>query len=294
MQQCLIYGLVDPRTFLINYVGLSSKGLKRPRQHRWNSKRENSFCLQWMIDLHQAGLVPQIVVLEECLYDLLKSDERWWIAYGHASGWPLKNLNAGGAGSLNPHPSTRERLSRAGRATAADPAYRAALSERTRRQMQNPEQREIRRRGMLARGPEFYLAAAAAAAAKRKHRKSSRVVRIYPMRKTWRLLAQASSWLANPVSIATLQNRRARLSESARVRQADPAVKARISKARKAYFANPEAVERLSEQVKRTWTPERRAAMSESARQRQADPAVRAAISARSKRARARERNARL
>lgn len=100
-QQCpprapkyFIYGLVDPRDLLIHYVGLSSRGMRRPREHRHSS---NLGCGKWVKQLQAAGLDYEIVVLEELPDDsAIGVTERWWIAYGKACGWPLENLNAGG------------------------------------------------------------------------------------------------------------------------------------------------------------------------------------------------------
>jgi hypothetical protein len=38
----LIYGLVDPRDNLVKYVGKSSKGLIRPKQHFHNNRDRKS------------------------------------------------------------------------------------------------------------------------------------------------------------------------------------------------------------------------------------------------------------
>ncbi len=94
----LIYGLIDPRSRLIRYVGLSSIGMRRPRQHRSGS--HNAHCNNWIKALHKLGLDYEIVVLEvlEEQGDLGQA-ERWWIAYGRACDWPLMNLTAGGAPS---------------------------------------------------------------------------------------------------------------------------------------------------------------------------------------------------
>lgn len=95
----LIYGLIDPRTLLIRYVGLSSNGMRRPRNHRWPSCPD-TYCRRWVKSLQRLGLNYKIVVLE-VLKDAADLDqaERWWIALGRASGWPLTNLTDGGGPS---------------------------------------------------------------------------------------------------------------------------------------------------------------------------------------------------
>jgi hypothetical protein len=92
----LIYGLVDPRTALIRYVGMSSSGMLRPRMHRYPSCPD-TYCRRWVKSLQQEGLIYQIVVLETLKDGVtLPEAERWWIAYGRACGWPLTNLIGGG------------------------------------------------------------------------------------------------------------------------------------------------------------------------------------------------------
>lgn len=92
----LIYGLVDPRTRLIRYVGLSSSGLRRPRAHRCPSCPD-TYCRRWVITLQRLELDYAIVVLETVSNAIELADaERWWIAYGRACGWPLTNCTSGG------------------------------------------------------------------------------------------------------------------------------------------------------------------------------------------------------
>lgn len=91
----LIYGLIDPKTRLIRYVGKSSSGMKRPRDHGKRSCPD-TYCRRWVRSLERIGLTYEIVVLE-ILPDHtdLAAAERWWIAYGRGCGWPLTNLTDG-------------------------------------------------------------------------------------------------------------------------------------------------------------------------------------------------------
>ena len=95
----LVYGLVDPRTLLVRYVGKSESGLERPRSHRHkcigSTHREH-----WIAELKRAGLSYEIAVLESvATQDALVDAERWWIAFGRACGWPLTNHTDGGEGA---------------------------------------------------------------------------------------------------------------------------------------------------------------------------------------------------
>lgn len=96
---CLIYGLIDPITLLIRYVGLTSTGTKRPTHHR-RASCPDTYCRRWVTSLQRLGLDYEIVTLEVVDEEKrLAETERWWIAYGRACGWPLTNLTEGGGPS---------------------------------------------------------------------------------------------------------------------------------------------------------------------------------------------------
>lgn len=95
----LIYGLIDPRTLLVRYVGKSARGLVRPRRHRSKPPSDKTWCANWIRELQRLGLEFEICVLEDVDDPTMLDDtERWWITYGRACGWPLTNLVAGGRG----------------------------------------------------------------------------------------------------------------------------------------------------------------------------------------------------
>ena len=108
--QNLIYGLIDPQTRLIRYVGLSSTGLSRPKQHRKRSRSDNTYCRRWVKSLQRLGLDYEITILE-VLTDRseLAEAERWWIAFGRGCGWPLTNLTDGGGPSAEALAEMRRR-----------------------------------------------------------------------------------------------------------------------------------------------------------------------------------------
>jgi hypothetical protein len=99
MNPNIIYGLVDPRTLMVRYVGQSKNGLRRASDHGRESslKRDSSLHkVRWIRQLQKSGLGYTVVLLQEATPDKIDNDERWWIAYGRACGWPLTNLNSGG------------------------------------------------------------------------------------------------------------------------------------------------------------------------------------------------------
>lgn len=125
-----IYGLVDPRTKLVRYVGLSTTGIKRPQQHRSQKARDSKlYKSRWIIELERCGLTFEIVVLEVTRgnWEELCAVEKWWIAYGRASGWPLTNLTDGGdgVGGLKKTPEQVEHMRNISKDIWTRPGYRA-------------------------------------------------------------------------------------------------------------------------------------------------------------------------
>ena len=97
----LVYGLVDPRTRLIRYVGRSTTGLVRPRQHGQPAQlAKPSRKTSWVKALLAAGFRYEIVILETySARESVVSGECFWIAYGRVCGWPLTNMSGGGEGN---------------------------------------------------------------------------------------------------------------------------------------------------------------------------------------------------
>src|SRR5271165_1208039 len=96
----LIYGLADPTTDEIRYVGKSCKGLERPAEHTnpGNLKRKSKKN-SWIINLKRKGLKPKIIVLEECSSgDVLNEREIFWIKQYRDNGAKLTNGTDGGTG----------------------------------------------------------------------------------------------------------------------------------------------------------------------------------------------------
>lgn len=127
MTNALIYGLVDPRTMDVRYVGKAVRGLGRARQHRCpTSLKAASAKNAWLTELFSASLDYEIVVLEQITEPAKQSEfpywkvaefnttalgtaERWWIALGRSFGWSLTNATDGGDGRMGVVQSATER-----------------------------------------------------------------------------------------------------------------------------------------------------------------------------------------
>lgn len=172
----IIYGLTDPRSGLIRYIGKSSCGLKRPRHHgadRVLRLDTNKHKVNWIRQLMSLGLNYGVLVLDAVLDSTALSGlERHWVAHGRSNNWPLTNLTDGGEGLFNPSPETRAKIGRhsaarmatkkyqelaisARRGKPLSPEWRAKLSAAGMGQRRSPEARErgaAKQRGQK-RGP---------------------------------------------------------------------------------------------------------------------------------------------
>ncbi len=103
----IVYALVDPRSLLVRYVGKSSSGLARPKQHlSAYTYNKDYYVSRWVKSLFELGLKPAICVLDTCnTHEEVVSAEIWWIAVGRCFDWPLTNLTSGGEGNTGWVPS---------------------------------------------------------------------------------------------------------------------------------------------------------------------------------------------
>lgn len=100
--ELFIYGLADPRTDAVHYIGKSKTGFRRPRNHGnyllWKDRTPKG---DWVRQLVADKVTYRIVVLEEAQrVEDLDAMECFWIAQGRGLGWPLTNVTKGGKGWL--------------------------------------------------------------------------------------------------------------------------------------------------------------------------------------------------
>lgn len=104
MSPFIIYGLVDPRTNAVRYIGRSSSGLRRPKHHAIPSvlRKDRTHKGAWLRLLSGLGLKAEIIILEEfSTADDLGIAECFWIAQARGVGWMITNVTTGGDGGLS-------------------------------------------------------------------------------------------------------------------------------------------------------------------------------------------------
>lgn len=128
----LVYGLVDPRTRLLRYVGKSSSGLTRPKSHFYPCRlNDRTHMARWVRSVVVAGLKPEIVVLEEVDSEsALNEAEEFYIGYFKFIGCPLTNATVGGEGATGVVPSevTRAKMSAARKGRKFTETHRASIA----------------------------------------------------------------------------------------------------------------------------------------------------------------------
>lgn len=95
-QGCTIYGLSDPETDIVRYVG-QTDGDPDYRYHRHVTQAQygrerNKIKAQWIASLLAKGKKPLLVILEKCPLCQLNKREQWWIQHFTSAGNELVNV----------------------------------------------------------------------------------------------------------------------------------------------------------------------------------------------------------
>jgi hypothetical protein len=139
-----IYGLVDPETTAIRYIGKSINPEQRLRNHineTYPCHRRN-----WIDSLKKKGLEPDLIYLVKLEGSIAEDWKRWerrWIAIAKRDGWPLVNETSGGDGvpDLSPEASAKRNKTWIGRKHTPESLIKIAAASRGRRQSIEQRQR---------------------------------------------------------------------------------------------------------------------------------------------------------
>lgn len=97
-----IYGLCDPRTGAVRYIGSTTDPQKRLHQHR---RHPSSFPVSdWLHELRRADLAPDMCLIDWCSIHQRLVIEQRWIGQFLSTGQELLNVkrSLGSHGCLKP------------------------------------------------------------------------------------------------------------------------------------------------------------------------------------------------
>lgn len=126
-----IYGLTDPRTQQLRYVGKANNPNHRYKGHLAEISR--TYKSNWVASLRNQNKVPEMVILEEVPKTEWEEAEIWWIAYAKSLGAKLTNKCTGGGisdgyrGHKHP-PETIARMSEIKKGKVFDPDHKAKIA----------------------------------------------------------------------------------------------------------------------------------------------------------------------
>lgn len=104
-----IYGLQDPVTKQVRYIGATKNSLKtRLQGHLGNNDGTHRY--HWIKSLLSKGIRPEIFLIEKVKRDDWEESERFWISYFKYIGANLVNGTDGGGGIPFPSQDIRNRI----------------------------------------------------------------------------------------------------------------------------------------------------------------------------------------
>lgn len=117
-----IYGLVDPRTGMLRYVGKADNPSKRWYDHLCSPKSEHTHKANWIKQLRADNCRPELIIIEEVPTAKWQESEQSWIRHFRSLGCDLTNGNDGGVGGVCPTKAVREKMSLSQRGKPRNPA----------------------------------------------------------------------------------------------------------------------------------------------------------------------------
>lgn len=104
-----IYGLIDPFTKEIRYIGKSIRPKERLTNHC--NDKSTTWRTNWIQSILKKGKRPELIILQS-----LDDSEDWqkseidWIKKSRDMGWRLTNCTDGGDGLVNPPQEVRDKM----------------------------------------------------------------------------------------------------------------------------------------------------------------------------------------
>lgn len=105
-----VYGLFDPKTEELRYVGVTYRPHKRLMNHIHSSKKATTHKDHWILSLKKQQLKPLMYVFEIVNKKDVQEIEQFYICYFRSIGCRLTNATIGGDGLESPTQEVREKI----------------------------------------------------------------------------------------------------------------------------------------------------------------------------------------
>ena len=139
-----VYGLFDPVTDELRYIGKTSRGECRIKEHFfksvWGTKKTHKE--KWIAKHVEAGLEPHHAILSYCVDEEAdNAKEIELIAHYREQGFNLTNSTVGGEGVIGHtfSEASKMQMSESAKKHRKDPTYRAKLSKKMTGMKRDPE-----------------------------------------------------------------------------------------------------------------------------------------------------------
>lgn len=156
-----IYALCEPNTDIVRYIGLSTMGFKRIKDHYGVSDKKKSYSVNWIISLRNKNEIFNVLYLEYFDSDgpHLDETERKYIEYYKSIGANLTNYELGGRrngfkardkeahsrrlSEINSTPERKELFSKQSKARWADPEFREMMKNISKKKISKEDFKKI-------------------------------------------------------------------------------------------------------------------------------------------------------
>jgi group I intron endonuclease len=98
MSNAVVYGIIDPISNQLRYIGQTVNFNKRKSEHYRTAitQRSKARVYKWLRSLYNKSIIPIFLILEECSIEVLDETEIFYIDYFKMLGCNLTNTTEGG------------------------------------------------------------------------------------------------------------------------------------------------------------------------------------------------------
>jgi hypothetical protein len=109
-QPYYVYGLADPFSKEIRYVGVTYRPSRRLKDHLYSCKKLITHKDKWLATLIHKNTKPELIILATVSYSDVSEAEKHWVKHFKILGNRLTNATEGGEGCPSPSEETRRKI----------------------------------------------------------------------------------------------------------------------------------------------------------------------------------------